>query len=213
MIQWRPHGITNSTDFSVLVMKPHSLRIRSRGTTRWMPLLASTSSAPAAAEHLLDLVGPHAAGVDHDLGAHLDLAVVLEVHQPRPDDAVALAQEADHLGARGHVGAVRRGGARDVHHQPGVVDLAVVVADRARELVGAQVGRQPRELPAEQVLVLRARPSRTCGRPSPCRRTASARRRRTAAPRCGATGRGTAPAGPGAARAGSAAGRAPRAPP
>ena len=46
MIQWRPHGITNSTDFSVLVMKPHSLRIRSRGTTRWMPLLASTSSAP-----------------------------------------------------------------------------------------------------------------------------------------------------------------------
>ena len=45
MIQCRPHGITNSTDFSVLVMKPHSERIRSRGTTRWMPLLASTSSA------------------------------------------------------------------------------------------------------------------------------------------------------------------------
>ena len=46
MIQWRPHGITKSTDFSVLVMNPASLRIRSRGTTRWIPLLASTSSAP-----------------------------------------------------------------------------------------------------------------------------------------------------------------------
>ena len=48
MIQCRPHGITNSTDFSVRVMKPHSDRMRSRGTTRWMPLLASTSrdSAP-----------------------------------------------------------------------------------------------------------------------------------------------------------------------
>ena len=46
MIQWRPHGITKSTDFSVLVMNPNSLRMRSRGTTRWMPLLASTSSAP-----------------------------------------------------------------------------------------------------------------------------------------------------------------------
>ncbi len=38
MIQCRPHGMTNSTDFSVLVMKPASDRIRSRGTTRWMPL-------------------------------------------------------------------------------------------------------------------------------------------------------------------------------
>ena len=44
MIQKCPHGITNSTDFSVLVMKPHSDRIRSLGTTTWMPLLASTSS-------------------------------------------------------------------------------------------------------------------------------------------------------------------------
>ncbi len=46
MIQCRPHGITNSTDFSVLVMKPVSERIRSRGTTRWMPLLAWTLRLP-----------------------------------------------------------------------------------------------------------------------------------------------------------------------
>ncbi len=44
MIQNWSHGITKSTDFSVLVMKPHSERIRSLGTTMWMPLLASTSS-------------------------------------------------------------------------------------------------------------------------------------------------------------------------
>ena len=44
MIQKSPHGMTNSTDFSVLVMKPHSERIRSLGTTRCTPLLASTSS-------------------------------------------------------------------------------------------------------------------------------------------------------------------------
>ena len=44
MIQKSSHGMTKSTDFSVLVMKPHSERIRSLGTTKWMPLLASTSS-------------------------------------------------------------------------------------------------------------------------------------------------------------------------
>ncbi len=46
MIQCRPQGITNSTDVSVLVMKPVSERIRSRGTTRWMPLLACTLRLP-----------------------------------------------------------------------------------------------------------------------------------------------------------------------
>ncbi len=60
MIQCRPHGITNSTDFSVRVMKPHSDRIRSRGTTRWMPLLASTSSDSVAPEQPLHVVGPDA---------------------------------------------------------------------------------------------------------------------------------------------------------
>ncbi len=46
MIQCRPHGITNSTDFSVRTMKPASERIRSRGTTRWMPFDACTWSEP-----------------------------------------------------------------------------------------------------------------------------------------------------------------------
>ena len=46
MIQCRPHGITNSTEVAVRVMNPASERIRSRGTTRWMPLLAWTCRAP-----------------------------------------------------------------------------------------------------------------------------------------------------------------------
>ena len=101
MIQCRPHGITNSTDFSVLVMKPHSERIRSRGTTRWMPLLASTSSASVAAEQSLHLVGPHAGRVDHDPGPHLELGAGLEVGRADADDPLAVAQEAGDPRPRG----------------------------------------------------------------------------------------------------------------
>ena len=46
MIQWRPHGITNSTDFSVRRMIPVEEWMRSRGTTRWMPLEARTWMLP-----------------------------------------------------------------------------------------------------------------------------------------------------------------------
>ncbi len=98
MIQCRPHGITNSTDFSVLVMNPVSDRIRSRGTTRWMPLLACDVQRTASADHLLDLVGPDTGRVDHDSGAHLEVTAVLEVARPDADHALALAEEAGDLG-------------------------------------------------------------------------------------------------------------------
>ena len=45
-IQCRPHGMTNSTDFSVRRIIPVVDWIRSRGTTRWMPLLARTLNWP-----------------------------------------------------------------------------------------------------------------------------------------------------------------------
>ena len=156
MIQCRPHGITNSTDFSVLVMKP-ALAADPVARHDEVDALArlDVERAPAA-EHLLDLVGPDPAGVDDDLGPHLDLAVVLQVHQrATPTTRSPSRRKPIDLGARGDVGAVRRSGARDVHHQPGVVDLAVVVADRTGQLVGAQVGGHPRELTAEEVLVPR----------------------------------------------------------
>ena len=46
MIQWRPHGITNSTLFSVRRISPVSIWTRSRGTTRWMPFDARTLNLP-----------------------------------------------------------------------------------------------------------------------------------------------------------------------
>ncbi len=46
IIQCRPHGITNSTDFSVRRIRPASPRMRSRGTTRWMPFEARTWNCP-----------------------------------------------------------------------------------------------------------------------------------------------------------------------
>ena len=154
MIQCRPHGITKSTDFSVLVMKPHSERIRSRGTTRWMPLLASTSrvSSPPSRRCTSSVHTP--GRVDHDPRAHLEVGAALEVGRPYADHPVALAQEAGDAGAGGDHGTVMGGGPGEGHHQPRVVDLAVVVADRPGELVGAQVGGDPGDLLAEQVLVL-----------------------------------------------------------
>lgn len=46
MIQCRPHGITNSTDFSVRRIRPVEEWMRSLGTTRWMPLEARTWNCP-----------------------------------------------------------------------------------------------------------------------------------------------------------------------
>ncbi len=46
MIQCRPHGMTNSTLFSVRRIMPVLDGSRSRGTTRWMPLDARTWNWP-----------------------------------------------------------------------------------------------------------------------------------------------------------------------
>ena len=46
MIQWVPHGITKSTDFSVRRMMPVSELSRSRGTTMCTPLDARTWNLP-----------------------------------------------------------------------------------------------------------------------------------------------------------------------
>ncbi len=49
MIQWRPHGMTNSTLFSVRRIRPVEELMRSLGTTRWMPLEARTWNWPRSA--------------------------------------------------------------------------------------------------------------------------------------------------------------------
>ncbi len=155
MIQCRPHGITNSTDVAVLVMKPHSERIRSRGTTRWMPLLACTLSEPRppTISWMSSVQTP--AALTTTRARISSSRPVSRSTRADADDPLALAQEPDDLRARGDVGAVRGRRARDGHHEPRVVDLAVVVAHRAVQLLGLEVRRDPGDLLAEEVLVLR----------------------------------------------------------
>ena len=95
-IQCRPHGMTNSTDFSVRRISPASDRIRSRGTTRWMPLLARTWNCPRSPASALGVVGPHAGGVDDLPGPDVERPPRLQVVHLRADDPLALAQQADH---------------------------------------------------------------------------------------------------------------------
>ena len=61
------HGMMNSRLFSVSVISPVSELIRSRGTTMCTPLDACHPELALAADHLLDVVGPDAGGVDRHL--------------------------------------------------------------------------------------------------------------------------------------------------
>ena len=75
MIQCRPHGITNSTRLLGAQDQPGRRSwIRSRGTTRWMPLDARTWNWPRSPTIAWIVVGPHAGGVDDLPGPDLELA-------------------------------------------------------------------------------------------------------------------------------------------
>ena len=154
MIQCRPQGMTKSTELLGLgdeaglgpdpVARHHEV-----------DALAGlhVEGAPAA-DQVLDVVGPDTGGVDDDPGPDRELPVGLEVAHPGTDDPLPLPQEAHHLGPGRHLGTVEGGGAGQRHHQPRVVDLAVVVADRPVQTLDLEVRRDPRDLLAEQVLVL-----------------------------------------------------------
>ena len=124
MSQCRPHGMTNSTLFSVRSSSPNSDWNRSRGTTRWMPLLARTLNCAALADHGLGLVGPHAGGVHDLLGADLEVARRSRGRAPHADDALAHLDESLDLDAARDVRAVEGGGAGEGRDVARVVDLA-----------------------------------------------------------------------------------------
>ena len=110
----------------------------------------------ATADHLLDLVGPDPGGVDHDPGAYLELragGTGLQVPGAYADHPLPLAQEPGDLDPGRDVRAVGGGGAGEGDHQPGVVDLAVVVLDRPGDRVGLEVRCDPGDLAAEEVPV------------------------------------------------------------
>ena len=150
MIQWLPHGMTNSTLFSVRLMSPTVALIRSRGTTRWMPLDARTLELAAAADHLLDLVGPYPGGVDRLPGPDLDLLAAFQVAdddtatRSLPKERVTRALGRDH-------GAVARGGAGEHHRVPRVVDLRRRSSGRPRRGVPAQAGKSCERAAAAEV--------------------------------------------------------------
>ena len=88
------------------------------------------------------LVGPHAGGVDHPRGHHLELVAGGPVAHQCPGGAtVALHQPAD-LEPVGAHRAEALGLAEHGEHQPGVVGLAVVEQVAGRRLAGGQRGQQ-----------------------------------------------------------------------
>ena len=138
MIQCRPQGMTNKTLVSVRRISPVVDWIRSRGTTRWIALGRAHVKLAVLADHLLRLVGPHAGGVDDLFGPHLEVATGLEVAHLYAGDPLAVAEEADDACAVCAQRAVGGRGPNDGEGVAGVIDLGVVVLDRADERVRAQ---------------------------------------------------------------------------
>ena len=101
MIQCRPHGMTNSTLFSVRRMSPCAEWIRSRGTTRCTPLDARTWNWPrpptiawvSSVQTPVALITCRARTSNSRAG--------LQVADARAGDPLALAQEADDPGPVG----------------------------------------------------------------------------------------------------------------
>ena len=100
---------------------------------------------PVVAEHRLDLVGPDPGGGDDPAGADVELLAGAVVAGPDPDDALAVvrAEHAHGRDAVDDVGAVHGRGPGQLEDEAGVVDLGVVVLDRAGEGVGAQARHEP----------------------------------------------------------------------
>ncbi len=148
MIQCRPHGMTNSTLFSVRRISAASEWIRSFGTTRCTPLDARTWNCPrAATSACVSSVQTPVALITCRALTSMSRSL-LEVADGRAGDPLALAQEADDPGPGGDQRTEVRRRPGDVHRVPGVVDLAVVVADRADQGVLAQRRRDPQRAAA-----------------------------------------------------------------
>ncbi len=107
----------------------------------------------ALRDQALGVVRPHAGGVDHLAGADLEFAALFQVVHSGADDPLALAQEAHHACAVGHVRAVGGGGAHDRRDVARVVHLGVVVLEGAHQGVLLEAGRDAQRVLAGEVAV------------------------------------------------------------
>ena len=93
--QWVPQGMMKSTLLGVRSTMPVSLSMRSWGTHE-VDALGRGDPQPGGPGHVLDVVDPHAGGVDHLAGSALEAAVGLEVVELGADhDAVLDDQVGD----------------------------------------------------------------------------------------------------------------------
>ena len=90
-------------------------------------------------EQLAQAVGPDPHGTEHHVGVHVEALAVVGAHRG-PHDALALAQQPDHLDAGRDGGPPGRCAAGQRHRVAGVVGLRVVVAHGTHELVGVEAG-------------------------------------------------------------------------
>ncbi len=155
MIQCRPQGITNSTDVGVRRMIPVVERIRSRGTTRWMPFDARTLNWPRSPTMACVSSVQTPVALITCWAWTSNSSSVFQVPYPDADDPFPLAEEADDPGAARDGRPVGGGGPHDVHRVTGVVELGVEVLDGAHEGVLAQAGHRTQGLAPGQVTVER----------------------------------------------------------
>ena len=95
-IQCRPHGITNSTLFSVRRISPR-VELHAVARDDEVDALGGAHLELAAlADQVLHVVGPHAGRVDDLARADVELLARRGRRHPHAGDALALAQEADH---------------------------------------------------------------------------------------------------------------------
>ena len=147
-IHWSPQGSTNSTLFSVGMMRAYSESMRRLGARRRArPSTGRTTSRGLDAGQTLDVRGPHAGRVDDHAGAHLELVARLAVARPSAATRSPSRRKATTLDGGRADGAVGHRRAREHHREAGVVDLGVVVADRRpsgrrRAATGRRAGRR-----------------------------------------------------------------------
>ena len=193
MIQWLPHGMMNSRLFSVRVIRPVIAVDPVPRHHQMDALRRPDPELAAAAEHLLQLVDPDPGGVDRLPGPDVELRAGLQVADPDPGHPVGLAQEADHPGAGGAERTVVGRSPAEHHGVPGVVDLALVEADRTdQRLPVRRRERSPASSSGSGAADGAGHPGR---HPSRRRRRSRGRRNPGRSP-AGAAGRGTAPAWP-----------------